>query len=230
MQAPPIENDENVTLAAPDGACPPSPATARRGGKTRDRVLDVALALFNERGIERVTTAEIASTAGINEGNLYYYFQKKEHLALAIFELFAQALIETAETPVADPADPEAYALYQRGWFDLMWEYRFFYRDGAALRAMAPAVRDRVQTVTQHGQAAVRQVFRMMRDHDFMRATDDEVTVLIDNLWIVSSYWMDYRLRGGATSMTQEDLAWGFRQVEALAAPYITDRGRVSGG
>jgi AcrR family transcriptional regulator len=228
VQAPqPCNEDEVITTASaggPAAGCAP----VRRGGKTRDRVLEVALALFNERGIERVTTAEIAATAAINEGNLYYYFQKKEHLALAMFELFAQALVSTAERKVADPADPEAYAVYQRGWFDLMWEYRFFYRDGAALRAMAPAVRERVQILTQHGQAAVRRVFSLMREHDFMRATDDEMTVLIDNLWIVSSYWMDYRLRGGAISMTHDDLAWGFRQVEALAAPYITERGRVT--
>ena len=216
-------------MAAPAVLASPSQArpTARRGGRTRERILSVTLALFNEHGIERVTTAEIAATAGINEGNLYYYFQKKEHLALAIFDLFASALIATAELPVANPADPAAYAAYQRGWFDLMWDFRFFYRDGAALRAMAPSVREKLHSLTERGQAAVRRIFLLMRGHGFLRATDEEIAILIDNLWIVSSYWMDYRLREGLAAMTQEDLAWGFRQVEMLAAPYLTEAGRV---
>jgi AcrR family transcriptional regulator len=186
-------------------------------------VLEVTLALFNERGINRVTTAEIAETAGINEGNLYYYFQKKEQLALALFDLFAEALVATAERQLPDPSDPDAYAAYQRGWFDLMWDFRFFYRDGTALRAMAPSVREKLQELNMRGQAEVRRVFMLLRSFGLFRASDDEIDVLIDNLWIVSGYWMDYRLRDGATTLTPEDLAWGFRQVEMLARPYLTD-------
>jgi len=195
---------------------------------TRERVLEVALALFNERGIDRVTTAEIADTAGINEGNLYYYFQKKEQLALALFDMFSEALVATAERRVADPADPNAFAIYHRGWFDLMWEFRFFYRDGAALRVLAPALREKLYSLTIRGQAAVRRVFGLMRAHGFLRATDEEVAMLIDNLWIVSSYWMDYRRRDASSSVTHEDLAWGFRQVEMLVRPYLTEAGLVT--
>jgi AcrR family transcriptional regulator len=191
-------------------------------------VLEVALALFNERGIDRVTTAEIADAAAINEGNLYYYFQKKEQLALALFDVFAAAVVATAERRVADPTDPNAFAIYHRGWFDLMWEFRFFYRDGAALRVLAPALREKLHVLTLRGQAAVRRVFTLMRAHGFLRAADDEIAMLIDNLWIVSSYWMDYRRRDATSAVTQEDLAWGFRQVEILVRPYLTEAGLVT--
>jgi AcrR family transcriptional regulator len=191
-------------------------------------VLEVALALFNERGIDRVTTAEIAGAAGINEGNLYYYFQKKEQLALALFDVFSDALVATAERRVADPADPNAFATYHRGWFDLMWEFRFFYRDGAALRVLAPSLREKLHGLTLRGQAAVRRVFGLMRAHGFLRASDEQLAMLIDNLWIVSSYWMDYRRRDASSSVTQEDLAWGFRQVEMLVRPYLTEAGLVT--
>lgn len=198
-------------------------AQTRPRSRTRDRVLDVALALFNERGADRVTTAEIAGAAGINEGNLYYYFQKKEQIALALFEFFAAALIATAERAIEDPADPASYAAYQRGWFELMWDYRLFYRDGAALRAMAPNLRARLAELTLRGQAEVRRVFGLMREHGFMRASDEDIDVLIGNLWIVSSYWMDFRIVEHGAPVTPEDLAWGFRQVERLARPYLTE-------
>ena len=198
---------------------------ARSRSKTRENVLEVSLALFNEHGIDRVTTAEIAAAAGINEGNLYYYFQKKEQLLLALFELFAAALVRAAEYQISNPADPRAYEEYQRGWFGLMWDYRFFYRDGAALRAIAPGVRTRVASLTERGQAEVRRVFRQMRDHGFMRFDEDELAVLIANIWIVSSYWMDYRLQGGGSTVTPEDLVWGFRQVEMIVRPYMTEAG-----
>ena len=193
---------------------------------TRERVLQVALTLFNERGADRVTTAEIAQAAGINEGNLYYYFQKKEQLVLALFEFFAAATMAAAELEPADPADPASYASYQRGWFELMWEYRFFYRDGGALRVLAPSLRDALAVLSRRSQAALRHVFLLLRENGLMRATDGEIDVLISNLWIVSSYWMDFRLADRGGPVTREDLAWGLRQVEALAAPYFDARFR----
>ena len=193
---------------------------------TRERVLQVALTLFNERGADRVTTAEIAQAAGINEGNLYYYFQKKEQLVLALFEFFAAATMAAAELEPADPADPASYASYQRGWFELMREYRFFYRDGGALRVLAPSLRDALAVLSRRSQAALRHVFLLLRENGLMRATDGEIDVLISNLWIVSSYWMDFRLADRGGPVTREDLAWGLRQVEALAAPYFDARFR----
>ncbi len=191
-----------------------------RGG-TRARVVEVALALFNERGADRVTIADIAAAAGINEGNLYYYFQKKEQLVLALFDVFAADVLAAAEELPADPANPLSYAAYQRGWFELMWAYRFFYRDGAALRILAPGLRDGLAALRVRSQAAVRRVFDLMRVHGLMCASDEDVEVLIGNLWIVSSYWMDFRMADGGGVVTREDLAWGLRQVERLAAPYM---------
>jgi len=197
----------------------------RPRSKTRERVLEVSLALFNEHGIDRVTTAEIAASAGINEGNLYYYFQKKEHLALALLDIYATAFTLTAERQIETPADPLGYEPYQRGWFQLMWDYRFLYRDGAALRAIAPAVRLKMAELTARGQAEVLRVFGLMRTHGFMRASDEELEILIGNIWIVSSYWMDYRLAEGTSTVTQADLSWGFRQVDMLVRPYVTEAG-----
>ncbi len=192
---------------------------ARARGGTRARVLQVALTLFNERGADRVTIADIAAAAGINEGNLYYYFQKKEQLVLALFEVFAAAAVAAAERLPDNPADPLSYAAYQRGWFELMWSYRFFYRDGGALRVLAPGLRDGLAALRVRSQASVRRVFDLMRAHGLMRASDEDVEVLIGNLWIVSSYWMDFRMAEGG-DVTLEDMAWGLRQVERLAAPY----------
>lgn len=196
-------------------------AGASPRSRTRERVLEVSLALFNARGLERVTTAEIAAAAGINEGNLYYYFRKKEQLAAALFERFGDALIATAESPLSDPADPASYAAYNRGWFALMWDWRVFYRDGGALRLMAPSLRQRLAELTVRSQAEVARVFRTMRAHGFLAIDDADIDGLISNIWIVSSYWMDYRLQTAA-ELSPVDLAWGLRQVELLVRPYLT--------
>ena len=59
---------------------------------TRARVLTTCRDLFNERGPAAVTTAEIAAAVGINEGNLYYHFQRKEQILEALFSDFEHRL------------------------------------------------------------------------------------------------------------------------------------------
>ncbi len=187
----------------------------------------MALALANARGLHRVTTAEIAEAARINEGNLYYYFQRKAQIAEALFALFAEATLAVAERAIAAPGDPAAYADYQRGWFRLMWDFRAFYRDATELRAMAPSLREAMQSVSARGQEAVRRVFADMRAHGLMRASDAEIEALVCNIWIVSSYWMDFRGIEAEEELRPEDLAFGQRQVEALYAPYLTASGQA---
>lgn len=66
-----------------------APATRRRGPgstvdgqRSRDRILQAALDLIIEAGIDQVRLAEIARRAGMSSGQVMYYFASKEHILL----------------------------------------------------------------------------------------------------------------------------------------------------
>jgi AcrR family transcriptional regulator len=187
---------------------------------TRDRILAVSLALFNARGLGRVTTAEIAAATGIREGNLQYHFPRKSGLVEAMFAGFEAEAVAVAGRMPADPAAPEALLAYQRAWFDLIWRYRCVYRDGIAMVEIAPALRPRVHALRARTQALARGVFEAGIRAGRLRIDPDALGRLIDNAWIVSSHWMSHRLQGG-TAMTEADLDWGFAQVRDLFTPYL---------
>jgi AcrR family transcriptional regulator len=188
---------------------------------TRDRILDVCLRLFNELGPAAVTTAEIARTADINEGNLYYYFKKKEDILFALFEAFEAALNEVANAPQETDAGSDPGLAYLQRWFKLMWEWRFFYRDGAAIKRMAPQLRTRSVKLADRGQADIRRALKQMVDKGLLTASDEEIERLVVNAWIISSYWLDYLdSRHNIAKVTREHLDWGFSQVLSLFLPY----------
>ncbi|WP_345822339.1 TetR/AcrR family transcriptional regulator [Methylobacterium fujisawaense] len=188
---------------------------------TRTRILAVSLALFNARGLGRVTTAEIAAAAGIREGNLQYHFPRKSGLVEAVFAAFEAEALAVAGRMPADPAAPDALLGYQRAWFDLIWRYRCIYRDGIAMVDIAPALRPRIHALRAETQALARGVFEAAVRAGRLRIAPEALGRLIDNAWIVSSHWMNHRLQGG-TTLTEADLDWGFAQLRDLFAPYLT--------
>jgi AcrR family transcriptional regulator len=190
---------------------------------TAERILDTALALFNERGAANVTTADIASGAAMREGNLHYHFRRKEQLVEALFERFQDHELQVAEQSIADPADPRSYTDYQKGWFELMWRYRCFYRDATTLFAQAPSLRPRFAATQAQARLAVRRVLDLAVANGLMRATPAQIEKLVMNVWIVSSYWMDFwAANTGAETLSRSDLAWGFAQIASLYEPYMS--------
>jgi AcrR family transcriptional regulator len=73
---------------------------------TRERVLDVALDLFTEKGFDRTSLREIAEKLGVTKAALYYHFASKDDILMALHmrlhELGADALTKmAAEEPVS---------------------------------------------------------------------------------------------------------------------------------
>ena len=52
--------------------------------RQRRRILDAAKELFDERGIDRTTMAEVMAASGLRASTLYEYFSKKDDIVWAI--------------------------------------------------------------------------------------------------------------------------------------------------
>ncbi|MFJ8185753.1 ScbR family autoregulator-binding transcription factor [Streptomyces sp. NPDC096105] len=55
-----------------------------RAIRTRRNILEAAAKVFEERGYQAATIAEILGTAGVTKGALYFHFSSKEQLALGV--------------------------------------------------------------------------------------------------------------------------------------------------
>jgi AcrR family transcriptional regulator len=71
-----------------------TPAQTPRRPVTRDRILDVAEALFAERGFAGTSVREIATKADLTAASLYNHFAGKEALYVAVLQRGILPLIE----------------------------------------------------------------------------------------------------------------------------------------
>lgn len=196
---------------------------------TRQRILDAALVLFNERGPDHVTTAEIARAVEINEGNLYYHFRTKEALFLALFARFeADALAIVGKIDGADEAAAATYAGFLRLWFSLVWDYRFLFRDLVGLISSAPALVEPVRTISAAMRLAVGDIVARMEKAGLAVIPEEERSAVLTNLWIVSTYWAAYlNLQEGITEFGSQQLDWGLEQISSLFRPYLSPEAKI---
>lgn len=77
----------------------------RRRLETRDRIVEVAAALFAERGFDAVSVVEIAQRAGVVEKTVFNHFPVKEGLVLSTDPPVRAALLRAvAERPAGESA------------------------------------------------------------------------------------------------------------------------------
>ena len=106
--------------------------------KTRDRILECALQLFNHKGEPNVSTMEVANEMGISPGNLYYHFHGKEPLVLGLFERFQSELAPLLDPPADAQLEAEDYWLFLHLIVERMAHYRFLFQDLSNLAGRLP--------------------------------------------------------------------------------------------
>lgn len=77
---------ESIVLGVPAN---PKQARSR---ETKEKIVQAAIRLFQERGYEKTTSNDIASEAGVSVGSFYVYFTDKRQLLLTIFDRLADEL------------------------------------------------------------------------------------------------------------------------------------------
>ncbi|MDX1994901.1 MAG: TetR/AcrR family transcriptional regulator [bacterium] len=160
--------------------------------KTKDRILETAVRLFNEQGTGAVSTNHIAEAAGISPGNLYYHFRNKEEIIRAIFEkLFALWDVTFALPENQMPTLADAQALVKAN-FSIMWDYRFIYREIIALLRNDSELHQRYIAIRQRGYEGFREIINALGQAGVLQGVDEAntVTKLADLCWLISEFWL----------------------------------------
>ncbi|AGS67526.1 TetR family transcriptional regulator [Streptomyces collinus Tu 365] len=94
-----------------------APGRARRGGK-RERLVEAAVRVFHEQGVEKTTLADIARAADVPVGNVYYYFKTKDQLVEAAVGAHRDRLAALTGRLEALPGPADRLKALVAGWVE----------------------------------------------------------------------------------------------------------------
>jgi len=69
----------------------------------REEIVDAALAVIAEQGIQNLSLSEIETKVDMSRGQLMYYFRTKEDILLAVFDRILQLMCQRHEEPENHP-------------------------------------------------------------------------------------------------------------------------------
>lgn len=194
--------------------------------RTAERILEASLALFNRFGESHVSTAAIAADLAISSGNLYYHYPAKDEIVNALFAQYAQSLGELLQA-AGDVADVEAAWRFMQRLFELIWQYRFLYRDlnnllprNRQLEAQFPAL---LRAKTQAMQA----LLAGLRKSGVLRLPEDgAAATTADCMVVLATYWLSFEYVHAPRRALEPEGAQtaqlnGARHVLGLLTPHL---------
>ncbi|MBX9715245.1 MAG: TetR/AcrR family transcriptional regulator [Burkholderiaceae bacterium] len=193
--------------------------------RTAERILDVTLELFNRFGEPNVSTTLISAELNISTGNLYYHYPAKDQLVDRLFDRYEAALgalLKAAD----DVHDVEDAWLFFHMLFELIWQYRFLYRDLNDLLSKNRRIETHFQYVLKEKTQAVQRVLAGLGRGNAVRLTAPEAESVATAMVVVSTYWLSYEyVRDPRHAQEPENagaaLLRGASHVLSLLAPYF---------
>jgi len=193
---------------------------------TRERILEVALDLFNHDGEAATTTNAIADTLDISPGNLHYHFRTKQSLVDALFERFEQRMLALLSDDAPDRIEIDDAWLFLHLVFETIAEYRFIYRDLTDLCHRYDGLHRRMRGILRLAMRTADLMLEALGRNGEMDIDDDARETLVRTMILVASYWIAFDTVLEPDSEARPDrAAW---QVMSLVSPYLEGEARLA--
>ncbi|MGB3595951.1 MAG: TetR/AcrR family transcriptional regulator [Pseudomonas neustonica] len=198
--------------------------------KTRDRILQASLHLFNEQGERAVTTNHIAAHLGMSPGNLYYHFRNKQQIIAELVAAYEANVEGYLQVPQGRPLDLQDKANYLESISQGLWQYRFLLRDLEHLVSADPDMAERYRQFSRRCLHSGQAIYQGLIDAGVLCARRANPEVLALNSWLLMNSWVSFLcttvLEADQTELTPAMLRRGVYQVLAQEMGLLTEQAR----
>ena len=199
--------------------------TPKKPRRTAERILEVTLELFNRFGEPNVSTTLISAELNISPGNLYYHYPAKDELINSLFDRYEKALTELLQAADQVRNVEDAWLLFHM-LFELIWQYRFLYRDLNDLLSKNRRLETHFQFVLRNKNQAIQSVMAGLTRGGAMKIETRDMAPVATAMAVVLTYWLSYEyVRDPRRALEPEQasaaLNRGAFHVLSLLIPYL---------
>jgi AcrR family transcriptional regulator len=194
---------------------------------TKARILKTALTLFNERGSGNVSTRHIAEELTMSPGNLYYHYPHKEAIVQALFAKLDKTWDESYAFSPDEPLTLARIAEMLEVTFEIVWQYRFFYREMTLLVHNDPTLAKHYRQTATRVETGTAFAVQSAIDSGVLKSLSPEAK---DNLTlvliIVSNHWLNFK-EMSHKNITKGVNRDGVKLLVSLLEPHLTPKAKA---
>ena len=193
--------------------------------KTRDRILDVSLDLFNKEGEANQAAVDIANALNMSPGNLYYHFKGKEPIIEALFDRFEEEMkiiLNGVDSNIASIEDNWIFAYIV---LEEIYDFRFFYRNLGDLLARYSSLASRFRKVLAMKRAAIETLLKGAQKRGLVHIDKRLRSHLVDQLVSTWTFWLSRDMIEGETRSGPQLIHDTVLQFMLLIVPYMGEEG-----
>ncbi len=184
-------------------------------------IIDTAINLFNAHGSAAVSGNRIAEACGISKGNLHYHFRTKSEVIRAIFARMVEEMNAGWYDDHLEPSIRRLAEMFARQVL-FIFNYRFFYRELAALLREDPLLMSRYRENRHRRSRALAEFLAAVERQGELDFGGDArlIATLVETRWIISENWLNAQEFLGR-EINGDCIQSGYDLVLGLLRPYF---------
>lgn len=192
--------------------------------KTKDKILTMAIKMYNESGVQGVTSRHIAAELGISHGNLDYHYKTKEDIVLAIYEKMRKEMSESYGARKVGTSSLEHFHILLLQLEEFQYKYRFFNLDVLEVSRSYPTVNQIIQETFVKRRKQTLDLFREAILDGYLKPLEAvELERLEHIIRMIITFWLSQREIMAAYNFSEKGEM--IRTIYTLILPYLTSSG-----
>jgi AcrR family transcriptional regulator len=193
--------------------------------KTRDRILQTSLLLFNQEGEVPQTAVDISNALEISPGNLYYHFKGKDAIIRTLFGAFEDEMRVILRGSKGGVTSIEDNWVYLYIILEEIYDFRFFYRDLGVLLDRYPDLAVRFRALVAEKRRTITRVLHDLAESDVLQLDPRLKAALTDQVMMSITFWLANDSIGNEVHDGPSLIHKTVFQVMCLIVPYMGEAG-----
>ncbi len=193
--------------------------------KTQKKIVVTAIALFNKGGVSNVRLQDIATQAGISQGNLSYHYKTKKDLMEAVLSYMIKEREEIGSTMQKLIENTDVVSII-KNYLRLQIGFRFFYRDILEIINLVPKAKkqfeQQIKDVVNFNKDAIN--LSIKKGFIIKEPHEGHYDLFVQNVWAILHSWLTKREVLGNRKVSLNDAVLAIMEMHFL---YLTKKGKV---
>ena len=162
--------------------------------RTKEKIINESLFLFNSNTFELSTTSLISKKSGVLEGSLWYHFNSKYDLVAVHTELFLNSF--NKQKTHTKKNEPKDLILGLFSIYEVLWDYRYLMRDTFEqvvddYTELYKQISDLNSKIDDWAEEAIIHA----KNLGVLIIEDDDVGSIVEISLIIGRHWLDYSMK-----------------------------------